>query len=112
MNPKQCTNCGREFMWDSPEDLCPQCIMAFACGSSAFADTEPPGAASFAPWSPPKPNVLQPHFPQLEIIDLIGQGGMGAVYKARQIGLDRIVGLKILPPQFARDPAFAEEVSS
>ncbi|HET6408509.1 MAG TPA: serine/threonine-protein kinase, partial [Chthoniobacteraceae bacterium] len=47
-------------------------------------------------------------FPHLEVIELIGQGGMGCVFKARQPRLNRLVALKLLPSSLAqRDPAFA-----
>ena len=57
---------------------------------------------------PPSPEELGRFFPQMEITRLLGRGGMGAVYQARQKQLDRTVALKILPPSVSQDPAFAE----
>lgn len=56
---------------------------------------------------PPKPKALDGLIPNIEVLDLLGQGGMGAVYKARQVNLDRIVALKIIKPDDIKDKAFA-----
>lgn len=46
-------------------------------------------------------------FPQFDILDFIGKGGMGAVYKVRQRAIERTVALKILPCEIGCDPAFS-----
>ena len=97
-----CPQCGTPLPSGALAGLCPACLLKMGATDDSVTDARQPA------FNPPSVAELAPLFPQLDILELIGQGGMGAVYKARQKQLDRIVALKILPPGSGHDAAFAE----
>ena len=97
MPENRCPQCGAVLTPGAAQGLCPHCLLAGAA--------EPTEQTSIGP--APTLEQVAAAFPQLEVIEVIGHGGMGAVFKVRQSKLDRYAALKILPQSLAADPAFA-----
>jgi tRNA A-37 threonylcarbamoyl transferase component Bud32 len=99
-----CPTCLYPIPADSPHGLCPRCLIRGAMPSPTSTRLRPVGRIE-----PPTPAEVDEFFPHLEVLELIGAGGMGAVYTARQPALDRVVALKIVQsPRGDDDPVFAE----
>jgi len=97
-----CPECGKLVPPDSQHQLCPSCLMAQALASQTVDEKKAHAAPT------PAPDEIAAKFPQFEILECLGRGGMGVVYKARQKSLNRLVAIKILAPEREHDARFAE----
>ena len=103
----KCEHCGKSVGADAPSGLCPSCLMQ--AGLLSEDPTVPPNPTEYyqVDASAIPPADLAPLFPNLKLVRLLGQGGMGAVYQARQVKLDRDVALKIIRPDAQGKPALS-----
>ena len=99
-----CSKCGCTYQANDVLVACPVCIV----DTVERIERELTSASRRSRFRAPEPHEIRNALPDLEIEELLGQGGMGAVYRARQNSIDRQVAVKLVPIRDDQDERYIE----